>query len=119
MPDRLLGILRHQALEFTFGQFVLEMRVPRPGKNSSELRPGVGGAHVDNADRFNSWFGRLDPKQPRRLAALDTAPELPLRGYDEVLIQRVGMGGDLHPFAAPPVITESTADFAATTHILC
>src|ERR1700686_2911858 len=79
VPDRLLGILRHQTLQFRLGLFMFEMRVPSPGKNRSELCPGIGGAHVDNADRLDPWLGRFDPKQPRRLAALDAAPELALR----------------------------------------
>ena len=35
-----------------------------------------------------------------------------------MLIKRVGVGGDLDRLA-PPVMTESTADLAAITHMLC
>src|ERR1700675_4541130 len=53
VPDRLLGILRHQTLQFRFGLFMLEVRRTGPREGSCELRPGIGGAHVDNADRLN------------------------------------------------------------------
>ena len=43
---------------------------------------------------------RLDAEQGRGLATLDAAPELPLGGNDEVLVERIGMGLDLHPLAA-------------------
>ena len=41
------------------------------------------------------------PEQPRRLAALDATPELPFRRHDEVLVEWIGIGRDLHPFTAP------------------
>ena len=40
---------------------------------------------------------RLDAEQARGLAALDAAPEFPLGGDDEVLVERIGMGRDLDP----------------------
>ena len=43
---------------------------------------------------------RFDRKQGRGLAILDTAPELPLSSDNQVLVERIGMGRDLHPFAA-------------------
>src|SRR5580700_8531671 len=101
VPDRLFGILRHQTLQFRLGLFVFEMRRTGPREGSRKLRPGIGGAHVDNADRLDARFWRLDAEQQGWLAALDTAPELPFRGDDEVLIQRIGMSGDLHPLASP------------------
>ena len=52
------------------------------------------------ADRLNARLRRLDPEEGRGLAALDTTPELPLRSDNEVLVERIGMGGDLNPFAA-------------------
>ena len=39
MPDRLLGILRHQGLEFAFGPFVVEEGLPsiaEQGANSAQ-----------------------------------------------------------------------------------
>ena len=34
------------------------------------------------------------------MAGLDTAPEFPLGSDDEVLVEGIGVGGDLDPFAA-------------------
>src|SRR5580692_4190090 len=50
MPDRLLGILRHQTLQLRFGLFMFEMGRTGPREHRSELRPGIRRAHVDNAD---------------------------------------------------------------------
>src|ERR1700690_2571256 len=77
MANRLLGILGHQPLQFGLGLFMFEMSRTGPREGSCELCPGVGGAHVDNADRLDAWLGRFDPKQPGRLATLNAAPELP------------------------------------------
>src|SRR5580700_6161535 len=82
MPSRLLGILRHQILQFGLGLFMFEVRRTGPRENRSKLRPRIGGAHVDDTDRFDPWLRRLDSEQSRRLAALDAAPELALRGDD-------------------------------------
>ena len=45
-------------------------------------------------------FGGSIPNRAGGLAALDTAPEFPLGGDDEVLVEGIGVGGDLDPFAA-------------------
>src|SRR5271169_3270443 len=42
MPDRLLRVLRHQALQFGLGFFVLEIGRSRAGKGLSELSPSIG-----------------------------------------------------------------------------
>src|SRR6516225_1591408 len=65
-----------------------------------EFRPVIRSGHVDNPHCFYPGFWRLDAKQARGLAALDTAPELSFGSDDEVLIERIGMDGDLDPFAA-------------------
>ena len=49
---------------------------------------------------IDSRLRRFDSKQSRVLAAFDTAPELTFGRDNEVLIERIGMGGDLDPFAA-------------------
>ena len=118
MADSLLCIFGHQGLQFGLGFFVLEICRLGPGKASGELRPGIGGAHIDNANRLDPRLWRLDPKQSRRLAIFDTAPEFPLSGDDEVLVERIGMGLDLDPFAAAGNDREHRRS-AATTHILC
>src|SRR5580692_880026 len=101
MPGRLLGILWHQTLQFGLGLFMFEMRRTGPRENRSKLRPGIGGAHVDDADGLDAGLWRLDPEQPRWLATLHAAPELPLGRHNQMLIERVGMGGDLDPLSAP------------------
>src|SRR5580704_15013637 len=62
VTDRLLGILRHKALQFGLGLFVFEMSHPGPGKDAGEFRPRIGAAHVDNPDRLDARFRRLDPE---------------------------------------------------------
>src|SRR4029077_15220010 len=47
MAPRLLGILRHKALQFSLGLFVFEVGRPGPGKDAGEFRPDIRGAHVD------------------------------------------------------------------------
>ena len=79
---------------------VLQVRVPRADEDVGELRPRIGGAHIDDADRLNARPWRSDPEQGRGLTALHTAPEFPLSGNDQVLIKRIGMGRDLNPFPA-------------------
>ena len=56
--------------------------------NSAQL---LDEAHVDDADRLQPRPRRLDPEQARGLAALDAAPELLLRGEQQVLVERIGM----------------------------
>ena len=68
--------------------------------NPREFRPRIRRAHIDDPDGLDPWLWRFDTEQARGLAALDTAPELPLSSDNEVLIERIGMGGDLDPFAA-------------------
>src|SRR5580698_6878812 len=58
MADRLFGILGHQALQLCLGLFVLEVGRSGAGKDPGELRPGIGGAHVDDAHRLNARFWR-------------------------------------------------------------
>src|SRR5580704_727775 len=79
---------------------MLRMRRAGPGKDAGELRPGIRRTHVNNADRLKPRLRRLDAKQPWRFPALDTAPELALRGDDEVLIKRIGVRHDFDPLAA-------------------
>ena len=62
------------------------------GKDAGELRPGIGRRHIDDPNGLDPRFWRLDPKQARGLASLDTAPELALGGDDQVLIERIGVG---------------------------
>src|SRR6516165_4979990 len=101
MPNRLLGIFWHQTLKFGLGLLVFEMCLMGSREDRGKLRPGVRGTHIDNAYGLKPRLRRLDPEQLRLFAGLDTTPELALGGDDEMLIERIGMGQDLDPFAAP------------------
>src|ERR1700690_3011923 len=95
-----LGILGHKPLELGLGSFMLDVSRSRLGKDAGELRPGIGGSHIDHPHRRDPRFWRLNAKRLWLLAALDTAPELPLGRDNEVLIERIGMGEDLDPLAS-------------------
>ena len=88
MADGFLGVLRHQAFEFGLGSLVLEKGGRVSAKEAGEFRPGIGRAHVDDPDRLDPRPWRLNTEEARGLAALDAAPELPLRGQQQVLIER-------------------------------
>src|SRR4051812_11742329 len=94
------GILRHQRFQLGLGLFMIEGRLSGRLKQAGELGPGIGPAHVDGSDRFNFGPRRLDPKEVRGLASLNAAPELLLRGEQEMLVERIGWNGHLYPFAA-------------------
>src|SRR5262249_19970505 len=55
VPDRFLGVLRHERLEFALGALVLQKGSAGVAVECREFRPGIGGAHVDNADGFDAW----------------------------------------------------------------
>ena len=64
------------------------------------------------------WRGS-NPEQARELTALHAALEFPLGGGDdEVLVER-SVWVLISTHLPPPVITDSTADLAATSHMLC
>src|SRR5262249_49949365 len=100
VSDRFLGVLGHMRLEFRLGILVLEVSFAGAPKHASELRPGIGGAHVDDPYRFDPRAGRLEAKQSRRLATLNAAPELFLGREQEMLVEGIGRDADLHPLAA-------------------
>src|SRR5215468_4411784 len=90
VADRFLGVLGHKGLELRLGILMLEVSFARALKYTSEFRPGVGCAHVDDAHRCNPRAGRLEAKQARRLAILNAAPELFLGREQEVLVEGIG-----------------------------
>ena len=92
MADGLLGILRHQALEFGLGLFVLEMRRPGPRKHPANSAQALEALISTMRTASMRGFGGSTPNRRRGLAALDTAPELPLRRDNQVLIERIGIG---------------------------
>src|SRR6516164_4363065 len=59
VPDGLPGIFRHQGLELAFGPFVVEKGTPGAAEERGNLGPGVGRAHVDDADGLDAWPRRL------------------------------------------------------------
>src|SRR5215471_15423710 len=79
---------------------MLQKGLSAAAEDSSKLCPGIRGAHVDDPHRFDARLGRFNTKQSRGLAVLNAAPEFSLGGDDEMLIERIGVGGDLDPFAA-------------------
>ena len=91
MADRLLRVLRHEAFQFSLGALVFEKCRVSSSKRAGEFCPGIGRAHIDDTDRRNARLRRLDAEEGRGLAALDTPPELPLGGDNEMLIKRIGM----------------------------
>src|SRR6516165_2194297 len=90
---------------------MLQEGLPGAAEQTGKFGPGIRTAHVDDSDRLDPWFRCFNAKEARGLAALNTAPELPLSRDNEVLIERIGMSGDLR--------TERTALLAAITHMLC
>src|SRR6476619_4952285 len=100
MPDSLLGVLRHQGLEFAFRPLVVEKSLPGGAEQCCEFRPRVRRAHIDDADRLNARPWRLSIDEMGRFAGLDTAPELLFRRHQNAKIKWVHGDGDLDPFAA-------------------
>ena len=100
MPLGLFRVLWNQLLELALGGLVIEEGGPGPAKHPCEFRPGVGRTHVDDPNRLDPRLGRLDAKEVRGLAGLDAVPELFLGGQQQVLVERVGRNGHLHPLAA-------------------
>src|SRR6266487_4275394 len=50
VPDRLLGLLRHQGFELALGPFMVEKGNPGAAEARGELRPGIRRTHIDDAD---------------------------------------------------------------------
>src|SRR5262249_24494403 len=46
VPGRLLGVCRHQGLEFSLGIFMLDVCLSRASKDAGEFGPGIRGVHV-------------------------------------------------------------------------
>src|SRR6516225_3029424 len=54
VPDGLPGILWHQCFELAFGPFVVEKGASGVAEERGKLGPGVGRAHIDDADGLSS-----------------------------------------------------------------
>ena len=119
MADGLLGVLRHQRLEFGLGALMVEKGRARRAEQPGEFRPGVRLAHVDDPDGLDPRPRRLDAVGSWGLAGLHAAPEPPLGGDEEVLIERHRRGWSISTHLPPPVMIDSAADCALVTHMLC
>src|SRR5262245_57850988 len=100
MPDRLLGVFWHEALELRPGVLMLEVGLACAPKYAGEFGPGIGRAHVHDPHRLKASSRWLDAEEARALAALDAAPEFLFRRQKKVLIERIGWYLDLDPLAA-------------------
>ena len=48
MPDRLLGVIRHQTLQLRFGLFMFEVGRTGPREHRGKLHPEIRRAHIDS-----------------------------------------------------------------------
>src|ERR1035437_4239565 len=90
MAECFLGILRHQDFEFSSGLLMVQEGRAGLAKHPRQFGPGIGCAHVDDADRCDPrpwWFG---PIEARGLATLHTAPELLFRRQQQMLVEAIG-----------------------------
>lgn len=99
MTRGLLCVLGHEGFEFRLGAFVLEVGLAGLTEDGGELRPGVGGSHVDDADGLNPGLWGLVVEEMRPLAGFDGSPERALGGEQDGLVDRVGFDGDFSPLA--------------------
>ena len=118
MADRLLRVLRHEALQFGFGPFVFKKGRVGPSERSGKFRPSVGTTHIDNTDGFYAWLRRVDAEQAWRLTIFHAAPKLALGRNYQVLVQRIGMGLDLHPLPAPGYDRQNRAAGRDDPHVM-
>ena len=100
VTEGLLRLFGHEGLELSLRPFVLLMGFASPREDRGKLGPGVRGRHIDDPHGLDARLWRIDPEQGWVLTILDAPPELALGGDDQVLIERIGVGGDLDPFAA-------------------
>jgi hypothetical protein len=90
MADHFPGIVRHKCFQFCFGALMIQKGLPGATVETGKFRPGIRGGHIDEPDRLDTGFGRLNTKLARGLAALDAAPEFAFCRDDEVLVERIG-----------------------------
>jgi len=79
---------------------MIQERLPGAAEQPGEFGPRIRRAHVNDPNRLDPGLRRLDTKEVRGLATLDTALELAFGSHNQMLVQRIGMGGDFDPFAA-------------------
>ena len=92
MTNGLFRIVRHQCFQFDPRALMLQKGLSGGTEDSGQFGPGIRGDHINNTDRFDPRLWRLNTEQTRRIAALDTAPELALGRNDKMLVERISMG---------------------------
>ena len=97
VSDGLLRVPRHEAFQFCLSSFMFEKSRVCSSERAGEFRPRIGGAHVDDVDRFDTRLRRINPEQGGGLAVLDAAPELSLRSDNEVLVKGIRRGPQFQP----------------------
>ena len=63
MPDRLFGVLRHQAFQLRLGVLMLKVGLSGAPKDAGEFRPGIRRAHVDDPHRLDAGARGSAPKR--------------------------------------------------------
>lgn len=118
MADRLLGVLRQEAFPLRFGPLLDLPGISGAGKARRTFRLRIEGAHVITGPASMRGLGG-SPSSRRRGFHFPRSARIALGGDDQVLVERVGTGGDFDPICRRRVITDRIADRAATTHLLC
>src|SRR5690349_15833233 len=97
---------------------MVQKGLPGAAEQTGKFRPRVRGAHINDAHGFDPWLRRFNPEEARRLTALDTTPELPLRGDNKVLVEGISMGGDYDPLTATSYYREDRCPGGNDPHIM-
>ena len=104
VTDCFLGVFGHGRLQLFFAAFTLQKRLPRAPEDIGKFRPKA--SHIDEPDRRDPGFGRLNSEEARGLAALHAAPKLPFSG--------VAISRSSHP--APWFVEETAVYFIVRDH---
>ncbi len=83
-----LRVLRHQGLELGLGALMVEKGRAGRAEERCELGPGVGFAHVDDANRLDPQPRRLEAIWARDFAGLNAAPESALGGDQSAVTRK-------------------------------
>ena len=68
VPDCLLCILGHEALQFDLGVLMLQKCRSGLAEDCGEFRPGIGRTHINDANGLDAGSRRLGKEQARGLA---------------------------------------------------
>ncbi|WP_172899790.1 hypothetical protein [Bradyrhizobium erythrophlei] len=114
----LLGVLRHQPLEFALGSLVVGACLPSLAKQGCKLGPGVRGIHVHYSDRRDPGLRRFAIEQRRRFTGLGGHPEGFFNGDKDCLVNRVGFDRPLDPLATAVDDEEHRFPGAGDQHVV-